>query len=479
VAMILVVMLGNLRGVKESGATFAIPVYFFLVTTVMMVVVGLFRYFTHSLGMVVDPPPLEMVGAAQAVTPFLVLHAFASGTTALTGVEAISNGVTAFKEPRSHNAATTMKWMSFILGSLFLAITFLVGAIQAIPSEYESVISQLARTVFDGRGVLYLASIIGTTLILILATNTAFADFPRLSALTAGDGFLPRQLMYRGSRLVYSRGIMALAFMASMLIIIFNASVTALIPLWAIGVFASFTLSQLGMAKRWWKIGHLAPGVEVREPGSVLRYDPHWFPKLLVNGFGAFCTAVVTLVFAITKFQDGAWIVIVLTPTLVWLFFRIHRHYRHLAQQLSLNDYGAPPRMTRHRVIMPFSGVHRGTMAALRYARALSEDVTALYVAMDEHEAQKVRDRWESWGEGVRLVILESRYRLLIEPILEYLEQILAQRQPDEIITVVVPHFVPRHWLANALHTQAATLLRLALLFRPGIVITDVPYLVD
>lgn len=479
VAMILFIMIGNLRGVKESGVTFAIPVYFFLVSTVLMVLVGLFRYFTHSLGMVVDPPALEVVGAAQVVTPFLVLHAFASGTTALTGVEAISNGVTAFKEPRSHNAATTMIWMAFILGSLFLAITFLVGQIQAIPSERESVISQLARTVFDGRGLLYLATIIGTTLILILATNTAFADFPRLGALHAGDGFLPRQLMYRGSRLVYSRGIMALALIASLLVIIFDASVTALIPLWAIGVFVSFTLSQLGMAKRWWKISRLKPGMEIKERGSVLRYDPHWFLKLLVNGFGAFCTAVVTLVFAITKFRDGAWIVIVLTPTLVWTFFRIHHHYKHLAQQLSLDDYGAPPRVTRHRVIMPFSGVHQGTLAALRYARALSEDVTALYVAIDEQEAQKIRDRWESWGEGVRLVILDSHYRLLIEPILEYIEQILARRQPSEIITIVVPHFVPKNRLANALHTQTATLLRLALLFRPGIVITDVPYLVD
>ncbi len=479
VAMVLLIMLGNLRGVKESGVTFAIPVYFFLVTTIVMVLVAFFRYFTHTLGMVVDPPPLEIVGAAQAVTPFLVLHAFASGTTALTGVEAISNGVTAFKEPRSDNAAATMLWMALILGSLFLAITFLVGAIHAIPSEYESVISQLARTAFGGRDLPYLATIIGTTLILILATNTAFADFPRLGALQAGDGFLPRQLTYRGSRLVYSRGIMTLAFIASLLIILFNASVTALIPLWAIGVFVSFTLSQLGMARRWWKIGHLSPGVEVKEPGSVLRYDPRWFPKLLVNGFGAFCTAVVTLVFAITKFRDGAWIVIVLTPSLVWIFFRIHHHYKHLAQQLSLNDYGAPPRVTRHRVIMPFSGVHRGTMAALRYARALSEDVTALYVAVDEHEAQKIRDQWESWGEGIRLVILDSRYRLLIEPILEYIEQIRDRSQPNEIITIVVPHFVPKNRLANALHTQTATLLRLALLFRPGIVITNVPFLVD
>jgi len=479
VAMILLIMLANLRGVKESGVTFAIPVYFFLASTVLTVLVGFFRYFTGTLGMVVDPPPLEMVGAAQAVTPFLVLHAFASGTTALTGVEAISNGVTAFKEPRSHNAAITMVWMSAILGTLFLGITFLLGEIHAIPSEYESVISQLARTAFGGRGPLYLATIIGTTLILILATNTAFADFPRLSALIAADGFLPRQLLYRGSRLVYSRGIMALAMIACVLVIVYKASVTALIPLWAIGVFVSFTLSQFGMAKRWRKIGKLKPGEVVQEQGSTLKHDPHWLIKLLINGFGAFCTAVVTLVFAVTKFRDGAWMIIFLIPALVFGFFAIHRHYQHLAHQLSLEDYGAPPRVARHRVILTLGSVHRGTLSALRYARALSDDVTALYVAIDEAETERIRQEWETWGEGVRLVILDSQYRLLVEPILAYIEQILAIRQPNETVTIVVPQFIPRQWLANALHTQTATLLRLALVFRRGVVITNVPYLVD
>jgi hypothetical protein len=268
------------------------------------------------------------------------------------------------------------------------------------------VISQLARTAFGNRGLLYLVTIAGTTLILILATNTAFADFPRLSAIQAGDSFLPRQLMYRGSRLVYSRGIMALAIIACLIVFAFQASVTALIPLWAIGVFISFTLSQFGMARRWWKIGHLKPGEEKQEKGSTLRHDPHWFVKMLVNGFGSFCTLVVSGVFAVTKFRDGAWIIVLLLPAMVLAFFAIHRHYVHLAQQLSLKDYGAPPRIARHRVIMTMSGVHRGTKAALQYARALSNDVTALYVAIDEVEAEKIREQWEIWGEGVRLVIL-------------------------------------------------------------------------
>ena len=479
VGLVLFIMLANLRGVKESGTAFAIPTYFFLAMTFLTVGVGFFRYLTGMLGTVVDPPPLEIGLAMQPVTLFLILRAFSNGTTALTGVECISNGVTAFKEPRSRNAGVTMIWMSAILGVLFLGITFLLGQIVALPSEEETVISQLARTAYGGRGLLYLATIAGTTIILILAINTAFADFPRLGAIIGADGFLPRQLAYRGSRLVFSRGIVALAMIASLLIVIFRASVTALIPLWAIGVFLSFTLSQAGMAHRWWKVGHLAPGQEVQERGSTLRYQPAWELKMVINGFGAVCTAVVTVVFAVTKFRDGAWIVVLLMPALVAGFFTIHRHYRDLAVHLSLEHYGAPPRTARHRVILPISGVHRGTLAALRYARQLSDDITAVHVSIDPVAAENLRRKWEVWGEGVRLVILDSPYRLLLEPLLEYIEEIATQRQPNETITIVVPQFVPRRWWHNLLHAQEAMWLRLALLFKPGIVVTDVPYQVE
>lgn len=476
VAMVALIMLINLRGVKESGITFAIPTYFFLVTMFLTVGVGLLRYLTGSLGMVVDPPELELIHAAQPITLFLLLHAFSSGTTALTGVEAISDGIPAFKEPRSRNAATTLIWMSSILAALFLSITFLAWQIGAIPSEEETVISQLARTAYQERNLLYLATIAATTIILVMAANTAFADFPRLSALLAGDGFLPRQLTYRGSRLVFSRGIMTLSLLASLLIVLFQASVTALIPLYAIGVFLSFTLSQGGMAHRWWKIGHLALGQEVQERGSTLSYQPGWQLKMWINGFGAVCTAIVMLVFAITKFRDGAWIVLVITPIVVAVFSAIHHHYRTLAKRLSLESYGTPPRLSRHRVIMLISGVHQGTMAALRYARFLSDDVTAVHVSTDPATAEKLHQKWELWGDGVRLVILDSPYRLLVEPILEYIEEIAAQRQPNEIITIVVPQFVPAHWWQNLLHTQTALMLRLVLLFKPGIVVIDVPY---
>jgi amino acid transporter len=478
VALVLFVMTVNLRGVKESGAAFALPTYFFLVMLYLTVGVGLVRYVTGSLGSVANPPPMETMQTLPAVTLFLVLRAFASGTTALTGVEAISNGITAFKEPRSKNAGTTLIWMAVILGTLLLGVTFLAHQIGAIPSEGETIISQLARTSFGGgKGFLYLATIAGTTVILIMAANTAFADFPRLGALHAGDGFLPRQLTYRGSRLVFSRGIGALALIACLLIVLFRASVTALIPLYAIGVFLSFTLSQAGMARRWWKIGRLAPGQEVKERGSTLRYEPGWQLKMLINGFGAVCTATVMLVFAITKFASGAWIVVLLTPTLVFVFFRIHHHYKELAADLSLERHLPQHAVSpRHRVILPISGVHQGTLKALDYARALSDDVTAVHVSMDAAEAEKIKDKWDKWGEGVRLVILDSPYRLFLEPLLAYVQMLARQRQQNELITIVVPQFVPRRRWHNLLHTQAARMLRRALLSRPEITVTDVPY---
>jgi amino acid transporter len=479
VAMVLFIMVINMRGVRESGTAFAIPTYFFLLMMFFTVGSGMVRFFMGSLGSVANPPALDVEQIAGAITPFLILHAFSSGTAALTGVEAISNGITAFKEPRSKNAAVTLLWMSAILGTLFLGITFLAGQVHAIPSETETVISQFSRTVLGGRSILYLATITATTIILIMAANTSFAGFPRLSALLAIDGFLPRQLTYRGSRLVYSRGIVALALLASLLIILFQASVTALIPLYAIGVFLSFTLSQAGMARRWRKIGKLKPAEEIHERGSVLRFERGWRTKMWINGFGAICTLIVMFVFIGTKFMEGGWIVIVLVPLLVYIFSAIHRHYRGVANCLSLDNYGPPPRIERCRVILPISSVHRGSLAALRYARTLSDDITAVHVSLDPDESEKVRQRWEKWGEGIRLVILESPFRLMLEPLLAYIEEVEAHNQPDEILTIVVPQFVPRQRWHNILHTQTAFLLRLALLFKPGVVITDVPYQVE
>ena len=482
IACVMFIMLINLRGVKEAGAAFAIPSYFFIAMMFITISSGLFRMLTGSLGNVVNPPEMEQVGEAlSGVTAFLLLHAFSSGTAALTGVEAISNGITAFKTPRSRNAGITLIWMAFILGILFLGISFLARQIGTVPSEAETVISQIARTVFKGQGLLYLFVIIATTVILILAANTAFAGFPRLSAMLAEDGYMPRQLTYRGSRLVYSYGIVSLAAVATLLIVLFQASVTRLIPLYAIGVFLSFTLAQAGMARRWWRAGRLKPESAVpnnaQESRHLLRYEKGWFLKMISNGFGALCTAIVMLVFAITKFRDGAWIVLILTPVMISIFLWIHRHYSTVATRFSLENYGEPPPYTvRHRVIVPISTVHPGTLAALRYARMLSNDITAVHISMDPEDTEKVRRKWEMWGRGTRLVIVDSPYRLFLEPLLDYIDEILASRQANETITIVVPQFVASKKVYNALHMQTAEMLRRELLATPGVVITEVPY---
>ena len=478
VVFIMFIMLMNLRGVKESGTAFAIPTYFFVAMMFTTVITGLIRSLvTNTLGTVIDPPEMETLHSLSGITPFLILHAFASGTTALTGVEAISNGITAFNEPRSKNAGITLIWMSLILGSLFVGISYLANHVQVIPSESETVISQLARTIFEGRGTLYLMLIGATTVILIMAANTAFADFPRLGALVAKDGFLPRQLTYRGSRLVYSRGIVALSLVASIILIIFKASVTRLIPLYAIGVFLSFSLSQGGMALRWNKIGKLKPNEEKIERGSTLRFVKDWKLKMVINGFGAVCTAIVMMVFAVTKFHDGAWVVLILIPTLVSIFWFIHKHYNRLARKLSLDNFGAiPPHTMRHRVIMPVSGVHQGTLMALRYARMISDDITAIHVTIEPEDAEKVRQKWEKWGEGIRLVMLNSPYRLFLEPLLGYIAEIAKMRQPGETITIVVPEFVSNSRITGTLHTNTAELLRTQLKRQAGTVIINVPY---
>lgn len=475
-ALVLFVMLINLRGVKESGAAFAVPTYYFVIVMFLTVGIGLVRWAIGSLGTVVAPPELEVALTTQVVTPFLLLHALANGTSALTGIEAISNGITAFKEPRSRNAGITLIWMSSILGTLFLGITLLANQVGAVPSEKETVISQIARTVFEGPNIAYLGVIVGTALILVLAANTAFADFPRLGALAAADGYLPRQLTYRGSRLVYSRGIAVLAVIAIALIVVFQASVTRLIPLYAIGVFLSFTLSQTGMARRWWKSGHLKPGDEVQEAGSVLHFDRHWIVKMIINGFGAICTFVVMIVFAATKFREGAWFVIVLLPVLLFIFFSIHRHYKNLARQLSLEYETGRPRIDRDRVIILVGGVHQGTLAAIRFARTVTEDITAVHIATDPLEAEKVQHKWEQHGEGIRMVILNSPYRLMIEPLLDYMERIESVKKQNEIITIVVPRFIPKRRWANFLHMRTAETLRKVLLNRDDIVIVEVPY---
>ena len=474
ISLLVLIAIANLRGLKESGNIFALPTYFFLSMTALTVAVGFIRYFNGTLGVVSNPPPIANLHL-EPVTLFLLLRAFSNGTTALTGVEVIANGVRSFQEPRTRNAMVTMIWMSTILAVLFLGIVYLLGVIGAVPSELETVISQLARTVFGNRGLPYLGTITATTIILILATNTAFAGFPALSAIIAEDGYLPRQLSFRGSRLVFSRGIVSLTAIASFLIVLFNASVTALIPLWAVGVFLSFTLSQAGMARHWWINRN-----RNTEPPSESKKTPRpvsgWRWKLAINGLGSITTAIVTLIFAITKFVDGAWIIVLLLPAIVLIFYAIHRHYASLAKDLSLEHYGEPPPARRHRVIMPISAIHQGTLDALEYALSLSRDVTAVHISIDPDQTDKLRHKWGAWGKGARLVVIESPYRTFLEPFLEYVNELCSLLQPNERLTIVVPQFIPRHWWHNALHMQTAFWLRFMLLNKRGIVITEVPY---
>ena len=475
VSMILVMMVVNLRGVKESGRAFALPTYFFLSMAFLTVGIGFFRFLTGTLPVVTG---VEMIRyqVVEPLTLFLVLRAFSSGCTALTGIEALSNGITAFKDPKSRNAGTTLIWMSSILITLFLGITFLANQIHALPTETETVISQLARTIHGNDSLLYFLMVSATTIILIMAANTSFADFPRLGALQAADGFLPRQLTARGSRLVFSRGIITLAFFSSVLVILFQARTSALIPLYAIGVFISFTLSQAGMSGRFAGSSRPNPG-EVRTTAApTLAYDARWRLKQVVSVFGAFVTGVVAVIFAATKFHEGAWVVVLLIPLLVLVFFRIHYHYRDVAEQLSLENPSHTRYIRRHRVIVPIGGVHQGVLLALNYALSLSPDVTAVHVATSPEEAASIRSKWEMWGNGLRLVVIESPFRDTIGPLIEYIERIESQQGPDDMLTIVMPHFVPAKWWQTFLHNQTALAIRLAFLFRRSTVVADVPY---
>jgi amino acid transporter len=472
--VILIMTLVNLRGVKESGTIFAIPTYFFLAAMLLTLVVGIYRYFTGTLGVVTGVEMVE-TGAVQALTLFLILRAFSSGSAALTGIEAISNGITAFKEPRSHNAAVTLQWMSGILITIFLSITFLAHQIQAMPSESETVISQLGRVVFGNGSILYLAIVAGTALILLMAANTSYADFPRLAALHAGDGFLPRQLTYRGGRLVFNWGVVTLATMASLLVIVMNARTTALIPLYAIGVFLSFTISQTGMVVRLRKIGRLKPGEKVQGLETVMEYDPRWRLKAVISGFGAVCTGIVMLIFAITKFTSGAWFVILLIPVLVLAFFRVHHHYKAVARNLSLEKNGHD--ITTHPVqtVVLVDGVHAGTIDLVNFARSLNHPWHAVHIGINPEKAGKVHDEWDDViGEG-ELVVVPSPYRQLNRPIRTYIEKLLREN-PDTIVHVVVGHLAMETTWEQALHQNSVLIFNLALNGLERVVLTIVPH---
>jgi amino acid transporter len=472
VALILLMMLVNLRGVRESGNIFAIPTYFFLIMMFGLLATGFVRLLSGQLPAVSGVQP-EVAGGAS-LTLFLLLRAFSSGSVAVTGTEAISNGITAFSEPKSRNAAATMAWMSALLGVMFIGITVLAVRAHAVPVSDETIISQLARTIYGG-GLLHVGTLAATMVILIMAANTSFADFPRLAALHAADGFLPRQLTYRGSRLVFSWGIVILALISSLLVVLFRASVTALIPLYAIGVFLSFTMSQAGMVVRWTKTGRLAPDEVLETKGSRLHYDPAWRRKRAVNALGACVTFVVMLVQAVTKFTQGAWIVVILIPGMVWVFFRIHHHYQMVRRMLSLEGTkrldGAAPII--HLVLI--SGVHAAALRQINFMRSLGVKWSAVYVAIDEDRAADVRRKWDRFFPHEQLAILPSPFRDLVRPVRQYVEELRA-KHPDAYIHVVVSQILTDNFLEQALHQNASVIFKLALQHIPHVVVTDVAY---
>lgn len=462
----------NLRGVKESGTIFSIPTYFFLVMMFVTLGVGFYRWATGTLGTVTG---VEF--AAEAIAPlslFLILRAFSSGSAALTGIEAISNGITAFREPRSRNAAATLMVMSTMLIALFLGITVLSRHIQAIPSHTETIISQMARTIYGDGSILYLMVIAGTTLILLMAANTSYADFPRLAALHAGDGFLPRQLTYRGGRLVFSWGIMTLAIAASVLVIVMRASTTALIPLYAIGVFLSFTISQSGMVVRLRKIGRLKPGEVVKGLETDLEYDPRWRVHMIISAVGAVCTFIVMMIFAITKFMSGAWFILLLIPTLVFIFFRIHHHYKDVAQALSLENEKYQIHTEKVLTVLLVDGVHMGTLQMVNFAKSLGSPWRAVHIGVSPEKTQNTQAKWDQYiGEG-ELVIVDSPYRYLVAPIREYVMDLLREN-PDAIVHIVMGHLSMDSLLTQVLHQNSSLILNLGLTGLERVVVTIVP----
>jgi amino acid transporter len=458
------IAIANLRGVRESGALFAAPTYVFVVSFLFMIAFGLFHYFIYG-GTATAPGPEELKVAEgyklQPLTLFLLLGAFSNGCAALTGIEAISNGVQAFKKPEATNAATTLIWMALLLTTMFLGTSVMAYLYGVHPKASETVISQFARIMFTGAfGWFYYVVQAATAAILVLAANTAFADFPRLSSLLARDRFLPRQLANRGDRLVFSNGIVILAIFSGVLVSAFGGDTSRLIPLYAVGVFLSFTLSQSGMVVHW-----------LRERAN----KTNWKKSLVINAIGALATFIVLCVFIATKFIHGAWIVVVVIPLLVVLFRAIQRHYVMVAKQLSTEGL-EPLRPIKHTVIVPISGIHRGVVSALQYAKSIASDkVQAVYVDFEEEATANLKDKWERWGAGVQLVVLRSPYRELTRPLLRHINR-LAKENSNDIITVVLPEFIPARWWQHALHNQSSLLLKGSLLFKKGVIVTSVPY---
>lgn len=453
---IFVLSVMNLRGIRESSTIFAIPTYAFVFGVFTMLIFGIIKFFNGTFTHI----PYTDLPIQSELTLFLFLRAFSSGCTAMTGVEAVSNGVPVFKAPEAKNASNTLLVMVGILAIMFFGITFLSHYHGIMPQEHETVISQLARSIF-GTNYFYYFIQFATMGILILAANTSYADFPRLSSILAQDYLLPRQFKRLGDRLVFSNGIIMLGVFSGLLVVLFDASTHALIPLYAVGVFLSFTFSQFGMVKYWYK-----------------GQKPGWKNHLFINALGGFLTAMVTIIFVVTKFIYGAWIIFLLIPILIYIFSKIRGHYLDVGKQLSIIEedpkiYLKPA--TDHTVILPISGMHKGTIEALRYAHSIGKDVRVVYVELDPNTTERFKELWEIWNRGASLVVLKSPYRSVLGPVLKYFDEV-KETEPKENITILVPEFVTSRLWQNILHNQTALLLRAAMVFRKGFVVSSFRY---
>jgi amino acid transporter len=465
VAFVGLLCLGNLRGLRESATLFSIPTYAYLVAIFGLLGYGLWRAATGDLPAYAAPSAWRPVEGAQALGLILILRAFASGSVALTGTEAVSNGVPAFKPPEWKRAQLVLILMGTSFGAIFLGMSFLAGRIGILPdpTEQTTVVSQLtALLVGEGTPYHYFVQL-STALLLVLAANTAFADFPRLSSILARDGFMPRQFAYRGDRLAFTIGIVVLSVLSAVLIVSFSGSVTELIPLYTIGVFVAFTLSQTGMVRHWWK---------------VRATERAWQRRAAFNAIGAMATAVVAVVVGVAKFAFGAWMILILIPVLIAIMWNIHRHYRLVGDALTVDRADGLLAIRKPRVIVPVSRIDRATLSALSFARAIAPDAIAVHVSDGPEEAAEMRRRWEPLRGEMQLAIVESPYRVLIAPLLAYIDA-LERQDPERPVTVVLSEFVPRRSWDYLLHNQTALRLKLRLFFRRNTVVVDVPYHLD
>ena len=450
------ITLGNLRGIRESGTIFAIPTYMFIVSLSVVLVLGLFKMFTGALTPAAAPPTLPVM---EPLTLWLILRAFSAGAVAMSGVEAVSNGVPAFQPPESKNAATTLTVMATLLGVFFLGVSFFATRLGLVPGE-ETIISQIGLAVF-GTSIPYFIFQISTTGVLVIAANTAFADFPRLASVLARDNYMPRQFLFRGDRLAFSTGIAALGTIASLLVIAFAGKVDSLIHLYAVGVLLAFSMSNSGMVIHWWKLR-----------------EPRWQTHMLINGTGATLSIITLFIVAVTKFVLGAWIVIVLIPTIVGFFLFIHTHYTRVADQLRIIPNQLPPTKIDQLVVVPIDDVNYASLRALAFARTISSDVVALHVSTNDERTEKVKQKMRAYAPDVKMIVVDSPLRAFVRPLLAYVDAVHSQH-PDAFVTIVLPEFITAHWWESFLHNRTAARLQRTFERHPNVAVVLIPYLLE